>query len=35
MIFDIWNPYLTEAEQAALADLIGAIGDFRHAVEAA
>jgi aspartate beta-hydroxylase len=35
MIFDIWNPYLTEAERAALADLIGAIGDFRHAVEAA
>jgi aspartate beta-hydroxylase len=35
MIFDLWNPYLTEAERAALTDLIGAIGDFRHAVEAA
>lgn len=35
MIFDIWNPHLTEAERAALGVLIGAIGDFRHAVDAA
>jgi aspartate beta-hydroxylase len=35
MIFDLWNPYLSEAEQAAVTDLIGAIGDFRHATEAA
>lgn len=35
MIFDIWNPYLTDAERAALGDLIATIGDFRHAVEAA
>ncbi len=35
MIFDIWNPHLTEAERAALGDLIATIGDFRHAVEAA
>ena len=35
MIFDIWNPYLTEAEQAALGDLIPAIGEFRQTVEAA
>jgi aspartate beta-hydroxylase len=35
LIFDIWNPYLTKVEQAAVADLIGAIGDFRHRVEAA
>ena len=34
MIFDIWNPYLTEAECAAVTDLIGDIGDFRHATEA-
>lgn len=34
MIFDIWNPHLTEAECAALSDMIAAIGDFRHAVEA-
>jgi aspartate beta-hydroxylase len=35
MIFDIWNPYLTEVERAAVTDLIGAIGDFRHATDAA
>jgi aspartate beta-hydroxylase len=35
MIFDIWNPYLTEAEQAALADLVPAIGKFRETIEAA
>jgi aspartate beta-hydroxylase len=35
LIFDIWNPYLTEVEQAALADLVSAIGDFRETVERA
>ena len=35
MIFDIWNPYLTEAERAALADLVPAIGDFRKSLESA
>ena len=35
LIFDIWNPYLTEAECAAISDLIPAIGDFREAVETA
>jgi aspartate beta-hydroxylase len=34
LIFDIWNPYLTEAERLALASLISAIGDFRHCVDA-
>lgn len=33
MIFDIWNPYLTQAERAALSDLVPAIGEFREAVE--
>jgi aspartate beta-hydroxylase len=35
LIFDIWNPYLTEVERAAMSDLVPAIGDFRQAVEAA
>jgi len=35
LIFDIWNPYLTETERAAVTDLIGAIGDFRSATEQA
>jgi hypothetical protein len=35
MIFDVWHPRLTEAERLAVADLVGAIGDFRKAVEAA
>lgn len=33
LIFDLWNPYLTEAEQAAVADLVQAIGDFRKTME--
>jgi aspartate beta-hydroxylase len=33
LIFDMWNPYLTDIERAALADLIAAIGDFRETVE--
>lgn len=35
LIFDVWNPHLTEVERLALADLVGAIGDFRRAVEVA
>ena len=31
MLLDAWNPYLTEVEQLALTDLIGAIGDFNRA----
>ncbi|MDP9090152.1 MAG: aspartyl/asparaginyl beta-hydroxylase domain-containing protein [Pseudomonadota bacterium] len=34
LIFDLWSPYLTEAERSALAILIGDISDFRHEVEA-
>jgi aspartate beta-hydroxylase len=33
LIFDLWNPHLTEIERAALADLVAAIGDFRETVE--
>ena len=35
LIFDLWNPYLTEAERAAVELLVPAIGDFRKAAEAA
>jgi aspartate beta-hydroxylase len=35
MIFDLWNPHLTEPERAALAQLVPGIGDFRKAVESA
>jgi len=35
LIFDIWSPYLSEAERMAIALLIGDIGDFRHEVETA
>lgn len=35
LIFDIWNPYLTEAERAAIELLVPAMGDFRKAAEAA
>jgi aspartate beta-hydroxylase len=35
LIFDIWNPYLTEAERAALEMIVPAMGDFRKAAEAA
>jgi aspartate beta-hydroxylase len=35
LIFDIWSPYLSEAERMAIALLFGDIGDFRHAVETA
>ncbi|WP_428311185.1 aspartyl/asparaginyl beta-hydroxylase domain-containing protein [Hydrocarboniphaga sp.] len=33
LIFDIWNPYLTEMERAAVKELVMAIGDFRVAGE--
>lgn len=35
LIFDIWNPYLTDVERAALAALIYSIGEFRESVEKA
>jgi aspartate beta-hydroxylase len=35
MIFDTWNPYLSEAERAAVTDLVTAIGDFRRSVSQA
>jgi aspartate beta-hydroxylase len=34
LIFDLWNPYLTEVEVAALADIVSEIGEFRGMVEA-
>jgi aspartate beta-hydroxylase len=33
MIFDVWHPGLTEVERLAVAELVGAIGDFRKTVE--
>jgi aspartate beta-hydroxylase len=33
LIFDTWNPYLSQAERAAVTDLVAAIGDFRRAVQ--
>jgi aspartate beta-hydroxylase len=33
LILDLWNPYLTAVEQAAVADLVQAIGDFRKTME--
>jgi aspartate beta-hydroxylase len=33
LIFDVWNPYLTETERAAVTDLIGVIGDLRSSVD--
>jgi len=33
LIFDLWNPHLTEAERAAVTDVVGVIGDFRQAIE--
>ena len=35
LIFDTWNPYLSEAERAAVTDLVTCIGDFRRAVDEA
>jgi aspartate beta-hydroxylase len=34
LIFDLWNPWLSAIECAALAELVAAIGDFRKAVDA-
>jgi len=34
MLMDVWNPYLSEAERAAMTDIIEAIGDFNRAAEA-
>ncbi len=34
MIFDLWNPFLTQAERAVLAELVIAMGEFRAGVEA-
>jgi aspartate beta-hydroxylase len=35
LIFDVWNPYLTEVERVAVAEIVAGAGDLRHAVEAA
>ena len=35
LIFDIWNPYLSEAERAALTHVVESLGDFRQQVEVA
>lgn len=35
LIFDLWNPYLTEPERAAITDLVPAIGNFRKSIDAA
>ena len=35
LIFDIWNPHLTEAERCAIELLVPAMGDFRKAAETA
>lgn len=35
LIFDIWNPHLTEAERAAIEFIVPAMGDFRKAAETA
>jgi aspartate beta-hydroxylase len=35
LIFDVWHPGLTEVERAAVTDLVGFLGDFRKAMEAA
>ncbi len=35
LIFDLWNPHLTELERAAVARLVVAMGEFRQAQEQA
>lgn len=35
LIFDLWNPHLTELERAAVGRIIVAIGEFRQAMEQA
>jgi len=34
MIFDLWNPFLSQPERAVLAELVIAMGEFRAGVEA-
>jgi aspartate beta-hydroxylase len=34
MIFDLWNPFLSQAERAVLAELVIAMGEFRAGLEA-
>jgi aspartate beta-hydroxylase len=33
LIFDIWNPYMTEPERVAIRDIVADIGEFRVATE--
>jgi aspartate beta-hydroxylase len=33
LIADVWNPYLSDVERAAVTDVIAAIGDLRTAVD--
>lgn len=33
LIFDVWNPWLTEVERLAIADIVATIGDLRHAID--
>jgi aspartate beta-hydroxylase len=33
LIFDLWNPQLTEPEREAVTDVVAAIGDFREALD--
>jgi hypothetical protein len=33
LIADVWNPYLSELERAAINDVITAIGDLRSEVD--
>ncbi|HEX7348064.1 MAG TPA: aspartyl/asparaginyl beta-hydroxylase domain-containing protein [Rhodanobacteraceae bacterium] len=35
LMFDVWHPDLSEAERAAVALLVGRIGDFNHAAKTA
>lgn len=35
LIFDLWNPYLTDVERLAVADLVVSLGDFRREMESA
>ena len=34
LIFDLWNPFLSQAERAVLAELVVAMGEFRAGLEA-
>lgn len=33
LIFDLWNPHLTESEREAVTGIVAAIGDFRDALD--